>query len=457
MPGRDVALAAPRHQPPGVGARRQLLISCGVAVVVLVVVSVGAVFACRTVARNQAFADAERMTSRLGDYVVGPLLSAALVPGAPQRSELYRTFRDRADDGYLVEAMVWDADGRIIWSSDPSIIDVVVPIPEEATAAINQGTISSGFADRAEVTHTGQVVSVDGFVEVYVPFTHSAHPGLAFEAYYNYARVNDTADQLTRQMLPLALVPLLLLQLIQMPIVFSLTRRLRRQEVERSSMLEHNLLISDRERVRIAADLHDGPIQDLAGIGYALNAIAPAVLSQHLQLMSNVQDAVQRSSQLLRRMMVDLYPPDLRANHLPDTIDSLATPLRGAGIDVQVTVGELPELAGDTVEALYRITREALANVAHHSHASTVHVGLEPGGTGEHGTVELRISDNGVGLDPRRLDRRADGHLGLRLLIDRIRILGGTLDIETGHSGGTTLRAVLPTNGPRPVPHAARH
>ena len=72
-------------------------------------------------------------------------------------------------------------------------------------------------------------------------------------------------------------MPLLVLMLIQVPIAASLARRIRRQDADRSALLERNLSVSEKERVRVAADLHDGPIQELAGVGYALGAVASSV------------------------------------------------------------------------------------------------------------------------------------------------------------------------------------
>ena len=57
------------------------------------------------------------------------------------------------------------------------------------------------------------------------------------------------------------------------------------------------------------------------------------------------------------------------------------------------------------------------------------------------------ISDDGVGIDPSRVDRRAEGHLGLRLLRDRVESSGGTLTMTAGPKGGTVLRVELPVDG----------
>jgi signal transduction histidine kinase len=214
-----------------------------------------------------------------------------------------------------------------------------------------------------------------------------------------------------------------------------------------ADLLEHGLSVSDRERARVAGDLHDGPIQDLAGISYALGAVSASVAPPHQQLLCDVRLTLTRAIESLRQLMVDLYPPDLTADQLAETISTLAAPLRDAGVGVTVTTEPMPDLDTDTVTTLYRVAREALANIAEHAHATHVDITLEmtwTGSSADQPTTVLVITDNGVGLDSGKLNRRAEGHLGLRLLIDRVEHLGGTCTLTPGPDGGTTIHAALP-------------
>ena len=172
------------------------------------------------------------------------------------------------------------------------------------------------------------------------------------------------------------LVPLLVLMLIQVPIAASLARRVRRQDADRSALLERNLSVSEKERVRVAADLHDGPIQELAGVGYALGAVASSVPDNKQPLMRDIQSTVLHAIESLRELMVDLYPPDLSVGQLPNTLENLAAPLQGKGIDIDISVAELPALDNDVVTTIYRVAHEALANVAEHADASRVSIRL---------------------------------------------------------------------------------
>jgi two-component system NarL family sensor kinase len=443
----------PRVRVIRVGARRELGLLVGLGILVLVLVGLGAAFASRSVAKAQALDDSERITERMAALVIRPLLPGYLAVDSGLDGELHTAVRNRMSDGNLTEVTVWSADGRVLFSNKLEDIDTVpVPGPRDLPAALAGNTTSAFEDDPPEADGNGAGTTppsdpgANRYVEVYTPLDVPDMPRMVFEAYYNYETVNRLADLLLRQTLPLVLIPLVLLQLIQIPVAVSLARRLKRHENERSRLLERALTVSDRERVRFAADLHDGPIQDIAGISYALGAVAPTVAERHAPLMARVQDALQRSIQSLRGLMTDLYPPDLRSGNLDQTIVTLADQLRTEGTEVELDLRELPTLGEETISTLYRVVRETLANVQKHAEAGLVRISLGLADTppGAEPRVRLVIADDGVGVDPSRLDRRAEGHLGLRLLSDRVESLGGQLLITSAVGQGTTVQAELP-------------
>lgn len=420
----------------------------GVAGVPLILVAVVAGFASWHVARDQALKEAERSTRRLADLVIAPLLGPALRGDLERADELERTIDARMKDEDLTEVTVWTRDGRIAYSDDPSLIGQHANPPEEVARAIDQGERSSGFEREPEADPSTGATTGEQYVEVYAPLRLDGQ-ALAFEAYYDYTRVETTARGLARGFIPLVLAPLLALQFIQIPIAISLARRVRAYEANHARLLENTLAASEQERSRVAADLHDGPIQDIAGISYAFGAIAHSVAPDRMALMTEVQRTVQHAIESLRRLMVDLYPPDLDTTRLPETLSNLTVPLQEGGIEVETEFGELPELSNEAVTTLYRVTRESLLNVAEHSQASNLLLSLHAvdGSSRSPAAVQLIISDDGVGLDPSRLDRRAEGHLGLRLLRDRVESAGGTLTVAQPLGGGTLIQVDLPVSG----------
>lgn len=431
------------------GARRELGLLVGFGILAMLVVGLGAAFVSRSVAQGQALEDSERITERMSRLVIRPLLPSYLAGDRGTDGQLHTAVRNRMSDGNLTDVTVWTADGMVLFSNKVEDIGNRPERPPAALAVALAGGITSAFENdppEADPPAPGQVSTANRYVEVYVPLDVPGQPRMVFEAYYDYEQVTKLADRLLRQILPLVLLPLLVLQLIQIPVAISLARRLKRHENERSRLLQRALDVSDQERVRFAADLHDGPIQDLAGISYALGAVAPTVDERHAPLMSRVQDALQRSIQSLRGLMTDLYPPDLRSGNLDQTIVTLADHLRAEGVEVEVELTPLPTLGDEVVATLYRVVRETLANVQKHAEAATVEIVLGPVDVapGEDARVRLRITDDGVGVDPTQIDRRAEGHLGLRLVADRVESLGGRLTVTSAVGQGTSVEAELP-------------
>ena len=440
------------------GARRELTLVVGLGLVMMLVVGLGAAFASQSVAQNQALDDSERMTDRLAQLVIKPYLAGILAGDQARMAELQRTIEHRMSDGYLTEVTVWAADGKVLFSNNAEEIGKVVkPVPKDVGTAI-RGRRTSAFEDdppeaspsHAAGTANGSQPGENRYVEVYTPLVVEGYPKMAFEAYYNYERVEQVADGLLRQTLPIVLGPLLILQAIQIPVALSLARRLKRHEHDRSRLLERALSASDQERVRFAADLHDGPIQDLAGISYAMGAIAPTVAQQHAPLMARVQDALQRSIQSLRGLMTDLYPPNLRDGSLAEAIHGLADQVRAENLDVQLSLAEVPPMGEESLSTLYRVVRETLANVQKHAKANVVTITLDivDSGRSTQPQIRLVVTDDGVGLEPSQVDRRAEGHLGLRLLTDRVQSLGGELVITSAPLQGTSVAVELPISPP---------
>jgi len=308
--------------------------------------------------------------------------------------------------------------------------------------------VSADFAVQPEVDEGSLDVDLNGpgFVEVYVPLALPNGTRVAFEAYYDYPQAAADADQLFRQFLPLVL-GLLLLLIIQLPIA-ALVRRIRRRRAQRLGLPEAGFSGTGKERIQVAANLHDGPIQDIAGVGYALGAVALSVPEHGQPMMRQAQQSLQRAQRSLRRLMVDLYPLDLTSTQLPAAITSLAGPLRQHGIDVRTTFEPLPALREEMVHALYQGAHEALANVAEHAHATHVDIDLSM----DHdrvgvGFVQLRITDDGIGFDPDWAHAETDGHDGLRVLQHRLTELGGSLTVVARPGHGTTVRIELPDTG----------
>lgn len=444
-------MSAERHTSPRgraerlvrVRASRELAVFMLAGLIALALIGIGSIVAIRHVARVEAQRDAERTTARLANLVVGPLLRDVLAGKTSRRDELDRVVANRLRDGSIKQITVWSANGQIVYADEASQIDRRFATPPEVRAAIERNQVSTRIKEAADL---GDHQPPGALIEVFVPLRLSGMPALAFESYYPVQRVEGETNRLFATLLPLTLGSLMLLQLVQVPIAWSLSRRVRRQQEERVRLSERALVASDRERQRIAADLHDGVVQDLAGASYAMEAVSRSVPAEQRPTLDTLGEVLRGAVESLRRLMVDVYPPDLSGPGLASALADLADPLRANGIDVSLRFGALPELDPVVSAMLYRTAREALTNVSKHAAARTVSVSLtqEEGRPPSGGVLLLSIADDGVGLPPDGIERRGDGHLGLRLVIDSVAQLGGELVVQAGNTGGTSVIARLP-------------
>jgi two-component system, NarL family, sensor kinase len=437
------------------GTRRDLAVFVGGGVLMTLVVGLGAGWVCHSVAHEQALEDSARVTQRMSEQVVAPLVSGYLAKNPDDTAELKRVIGSRMRERNLTEVTIWGADGEVLYSDKPGDIGKKLPLSEDLLAAL-AGTTTSAWEDdepEADATSVGDALASTAddtgdrrYVEVYAPLRVAGEPPLAFEAYFDYRQVDDLAGKLLRQILPLVLIPLVLLQLLQIPVGLSLGRRLRRSEEERLRLVQRALADAEQQRVRFAADLHDGPIHELAGTSYALGAVASTVPGPPNPLVGRLQDALLRSIQSLRGLMTDLDPPDLRSGRLDRTVATLAEQLRDEGVDVELELAELPELSGEVMAVVYQVVREALAQ-AQDTAAGRVLIRLAPVaglGSGADAVVRLVITDDGVGLDASRVDRRSERYQRGRLLHDRAASMGGKLLVTSAAGDGTTVELELP-------------
>ncbi|MEM6326871.1 MAG: two-component regulator propeller domain-containing protein [Bacteroidota bacterium] len=201
----------------------------------------------------------------------------------------------------------------------------------------------------------------------------------------------------------------------------------------------------DRERLRIARELHDGPVQDLYRLGHDLDRLrlrgdaAPTTLLGARQQVTTVATN-------LREVLATLRPPIIPHLGLPAALESLARRIRRRhpGLDVRLDLDThaARALPADAQNALYRVTQEALTNVAKHAEARTAQVTLR---RAENGT-ELIVRDDGRGFvcPPLLLDLARADHFGLVGTAERLDVIGGRLVVETSPGAGTTIRAWLP-------------
>ena len=203
------------------------------------------------------------------------------------------------------------------------------------------------------------------------------------------------------------------------------------------------------ERTRLAGDIHDGLAQNFSSILLTARSAphgGPAAVTEALRLIENsAREGLEES----RRVVGALAPKGLADTGLTASLDRLLAALADqTGIQTELHVeGPLTSLPTTLEVALLRVAQGGLANVRQHSDASRVVVSLTDAGD----TVRLDIVDDGKGFDPAATATASAesqgprrGGYGLRSSRDRLRSLGGGLDIESRPGDGTALTAYLP-------------
>jgi two-component system, NarL family, sensor kinase len=285
-------------------------------------------------------------------------------------------------------------------------------------------------------------------VEVYMPLTGPTGEKVLLEAYHPASNIEANGHRIWRSLLPVLFALLAALAIAQLPLAWALARRVRAQERDRARLRRAGEDALESERRRIAAELHDGVVQDLAGVAYDLQATAdhlgPSAHNGNAELavvLRRGAGVCRGSMRALRALLVDLYPSERREEGLDAAVEALARPLRERGVDVAVDLEVEHRLASPTAELVYRAVQESLRNVERHAAARTARVALRE----EDSAVTLVVEDDGRGMTGDNLrEQHAAGHMGLALLADGVAARGGSLSIESEPGTGTRVQVSLP-------------
>src|SRR5690348_6352924 len=273
-----IVVSEPRRQADEVEQPRKVLAFVGVgALVVLVVVSILGVFAARNLAERQAVNDAANTADLLSEAVVQPALQNAIVDRDPAATAaLADALQDYLSTSTLVRVKLWATDGTILWSDEPRLIGEKFALdPEEQEVFAKPRT-------KAEVSDLNQPENRfergnGRLLEAYRPVWTPNGTPLLFETYSPYTEVDQRAGQLWRGFAGVTISSLLLLVALMIPLLWRLTSRIRAAHRQREALLQRAVDASADERRRIAATLHDGVVQELAGASFSVSGAADRV------------------------------------------------------------------------------------------------------------------------------------------------------------------------------------
>ena len=258
-------------------------------------------------------------------------------------------------------------------------------------------------------------------------------------------------DSFTYETLPLVSVPLIRAFAFG-TVGYIVNILIETQRMQNQKLIQTNLrlnqyintleqLATNRERNRLATELHDTLAHTLSGLSINLEAIKTVVQPTQVEAQKMLDHSLHTTRLGLdetRRVLKALRAGPLEDLGLKLALHNLAQ-AASARCSIPVSLScpdQLPVLPMDVEQSIYRITQEGLENIVRHANATQVAVNVEVATE----KLELTIHDDGVGFDPGRAT--SEEKFGLRGLQERAASIGGKLVVESQPGNGTTVRFV---------------
>jgi two-component system sensor histidine kinase DegS len=211
------------------------------------------------------------------------------------------------------------------------------------------------------------------------------------------------------------------------------------------SVVELLVNAQESERQRLSRQMHDGPAQALSNfilqteIAMRLLEIDPIQARNEL---NNLKIAAMSTFQKVRNFIFDLRPMMLDDLGLSPTIRRYADSFKEqAGVEVNLLISGNERRFESYVEVMvFRSMQELLSNAVHQNQATFVKIQVDMGDT----LIKMSMDDNGKGFDTDSLEK--ESNLGLKLIKDRVKMLGGLFDVDTAPGKGARVTLTIPLN-----------
>jgi PAS domain S-box-containing protein len=217
-------------------------------------------------------------------------------------------------------------------------------------------------------------------------------------------------------------------------------------EAELNELQQRLMQGREMERLRMAQDIHDGPLQEIIGVSYQITELESVIKddagSEQLQ---SIRAALQQLTNSVRTICGELRPPTLAPFGLEKTILSHAEEFQEAHPELTINLELVKDgqiLPEQVRIVLFRIYQESLNNILRHAQATTVKINFIL----DDEKAVLEIQDDGTGfvLPGRWVKMARQGHLGLVGAMERAKEVGGALEVVTAPGQGTLIRASVP-------------
>jgi two-component system NarL family sensor kinase len=416
----------------------------------VVVVAILATLLTARLARQETDEEARRIARSLATGLIAPMVTAGVRAGrGPDLVTLDRVIHARLAGSTVVRVKIWSVDGDVLYSNEADLIGRRFGLRAVDVDVLRPGGLQSRMADPGRPENQFER-GLGALLEVRSRAVDVTGQPVLVQVDFSVRGLQARADALRDRILPVVLAGIVLLELLLLPLSVWLSRRSERAERARVVAEQQALQSALTERRTLAAHLHDGVIQDLSAVGYALQTV-----SQKLQGRdgADVAPTVDRTSgiirsdiALLRGLTSSLYTslerapepsvdPDSQVE-LGPSVRALAEVLAADGVTAEL--GELPPVPSRVAAAVLQVAREAVRNAVKHS-GDCPHLTI---GVAD-GQLVLSVVDAGIGYRPDQTPGRREGHLGLTLLQDAADKAHGRLDTHTAPGAGTTVRLVV--------------
>jgi PAS domain S-box-containing protein len=219
-------------------------------------------------------------------------------------------------------------------------------------------------------------------------------------------------------------------------------KRIEAEMAELNSRLQNSM---ELERLRLAQELHDNPMQSLYSAIYRIEELRATATPEIKEALGDVKQHIQNVLQDLRATAKELRPPTIFNFGLENAIRSHANDVleKHPNLSIYLSLAHDRQILPEKVRlALFRIFQQSLANVLRHAKATEVHVRFSFDAEEAH----LEITDNGTGFDvPNNwIDFVRQGHYGLAGSAERANALGGAFKVRSKPGHSTTIDVTIP-------------
>ena len=411
----------------------------------IVLISVGTTRLAQDAAKVEALEEARELNAVLARSVLDDrVVARGLIDSDGFALESYdRTVRGLLVVGAVSRVNVWTESGELLYSNAFRLIGSSFPLTEGQEQVLALGGTGSEISDPTAPDNIGTIgtpglkdAEPEEQVRIYtrVRATSNRVP-LLFEGYYTLGDIEERREEIYDSFGWITIGGPLGVVLIATPLLWVLTRRLTSGAKERERLLHSSLDASDAERRRIARDLHDSVVQDLAGTAFSISAVArdPGTADPSRRRLDDAGTALRQGLKALRSLLVEIHPPDLHSEGLSSALADLIAPAATADVQASVSVEGAETASDERATLVWRVAQEAVRNALRHADASTLAVTVRVAGN----RLVLEVVDDGIGFDP-KVKQRADS-FGLRGLRSLVAEAGGTLYVQSSPGEGTAV------------------